>query len=243
MEGKYFEMPFTVLKLCGRWEKLMNGLSSNTPQSPRNAFLDVYGRTVAAFFQVRTEDGLLIALPEQFTARLDVHLKKYLAIGKASLDKTNLHAFLVAGKGPQEGTCISIPEKNCGISLSEFPPHDMERMGEPEFLEWRIENGLSLQGVEFDSEMIMNTDWQDAVSFTKGCFLGQEIAVKVTRRGRPPKRLVRMAFVSEPMRATRGDFEVGEVKSKCLSEKRGKWIAYCSIPNDGLEIDGGKIIG
>ena len=89
-------------------------------------------------------------------------------------------------------------------------------------------------------EMIMNTDWQDAVSFRKGCFLGQEIVAKIANRGKAPRRLARFTFDEEPSEITRNGAEAGELRSKCFSQKLGKWVAYCSIPNDGNGIDGAE---
>ncbi len=240
----YFRLPFVVMKLAGNVEKFNQGVMTNTLAAPRNAFIDIYGRTVAVFYQKFLGGELYVAFNEKYKGKLPGHIKMHLAIGKTKLEPTGLQAYFVAGagQGADEIAGIKIPEKGGYVLLAQNPPQGMQEMNEGQFTLFRLENGISMQGAEFGDEMIMNTDWSDAVSFSKGCFLGQEIMVKVTQRGRPPKRLVRIAFEQEPQKITRGQFEVGEVRSKGFSKTLGKWIAYCSIPNDGLGVDGGSII-
>ncbi len=239
----YYTMPFAVMKLSGNVEKFSQGVMTNTLRAGRNAFIDIYGRIVAVCYQKVSGSGLYIAFNEKYSSKLQSHLAIYLKLGKMSLEPAGMKAYFVSGKSAQEPIAgLKIPEKNSTILLSGTPPAGMRELTENEFNCLRLENGISVQGKEFEDEMIMNTDWSDAVSFTKGCFLGQEIVVKVSQRGKPPKRLVRMIFASEPKKITRGTFEVGEVRSKCFSERRGKWLAYCSIPNDGLGVDGGEIL-
>lgn len=241
----YFKLPFAVMKLTGNVGKFNQGVMTNTLGTGRNAFIDIYGKIVAVFYQKFLGGELYLAFNEKYAQTLQAHLFTYLKIGKAKLEPAGLDAYFVSGKimgYDTGGGGIKIPEKDGYVLLSQNPPADIREMSKREFDIFRLEQGISMQGTEFGHDMIMNTDWQDAVSLSKGCFLGQEIAVKVTQRGRPPKRLVRIAFESEPQKATRDQFEVGEVRSKCFSQKLGKWIAYCSIPNDGLGVDGGTIL-
>ncbi len=216
--------------------------------------------------------GAHITFNKQFLQRFREHAGLHLRLGKVEAKETNLKAFFIAqesenkrsaekeeknGDAPatqlgkphagnletkREAAEIKIPEKGGSILLSENPPQGLRKMGEEGFYCYCLENGVSMQGKEFDSEMIMNTDWKGAVSFTKGCFLGQEITVKIMHRGKPPKRLVRLAFEKEPQSILRNSEPVGEVRSKCFSKKLGKWIAYCSVPNDGLGIDNAEML-
>ena len=57
---------------------------------------------------------------------------------------------------------------------------------------------------------------EDAVDFTKGCFLGQESVAKVRNLGHPPRVLLRVrshAPISPGARVLKGDVPVGEVTS------------------------------
>ena len=53
------------------------------------------------------------------------------------------------------------------------------------FEAWRIEQGLPLQPFDLDDSTIPQEAFleQDAVSFTKGCFIGQELVCRIDSRG------------------------------------------------------------
>lgn len=236
----YFTLPFAVWKITGNYQKFANGISTNTLDKPRNAFLDVYGKIIVAFYQKENNGDWLIAFNEKYTQRLAEHLQKYLPLSKCTKEKTGLAAYFLDSANPvQDG--IKIAEKNSTILLAQNPPNTPQ-MSADEFLAFRLENGISMHGVEFDGEMIMNTDWQNAVCFTKGCFLGQEIVTKITHRGKAPQRLERIEFENEPSEIKSEGAVAGEIKSKAFSKKSGKWIAYCTIANEAAVIDGGRVI-
>lgn len=54
----------------------------------------------------------------------------------------------------------------------------------------RIEAGVPLYGIDMDeNNVVTETNLDDAVSFTKGCYLGQEIIVRIKHRGHVAKKL------------------------------------------------------
>ena len=78
-----------------------------------------------------------------------------------------------------------------------------------------------------------------AISFTKGCYVGQEIIVRVMHRGhgRVARRLIRLAFaVAEvPTRGSKvmvGGQEVGEITSAAHSPKSGTSMAFAYVQRD-----------
>lgn len=55
----------------------------------------------------------------------------------------------------------------------------------------RIEAGIARFGRDVDeTNVIPETNLDDAVSYTKGCYVGQEIIVRIKHRGHPAKKLV-----------------------------------------------------
>jgi len=55
----------------------------------------------------------------------------------------------------------------------------------------RIEAGIACFGRDMDeTNVVPETNLDDAVSFTKGCYVGQEIIVRIKHRGHPAKKLV-----------------------------------------------------
>jgi folate-binding protein YgfZ len=55
----------------------------------------------------------------------------------------------------------------------------------------RVEAGIARFGRDIDeSNVVPETNLDDAVSYTKGCYVGQEIIVRIKHRGHPAKKLV-----------------------------------------------------
>jgi folate-binding protein YgfZ len=84
----------------------------------------------------------------------------------------------------------------------------------------RIELGIPRQGFELDEKIIPQEAFleRDAVSFTKGCFLGQELVCRIDTRGRVNRYLRRLTAIEEgrPPRGSEivsGDKVVGTVTS------------------------------
>ncbi|MBM4262017.1 MAG: aminomethyl transferase family protein [Deltaproteobacteria bacterium] len=54
----------------------------------------------------------------------------------------------------------------------------------------RVENGLARYGVDFDEDnLLLEVGLDDAVSFSKGCYLGQEVVERIRSRGHVNKKL------------------------------------------------------
>ncbi|HIH09567.1 MAG TPA: hypothetical protein HA254_02745 [Candidatus Diapherotrites archaeon] len=235
----YAKMPYSVLRISGNAEKTLNGITSNTLDAPRNAFLDIYGKIVATFYQQRLNGEIFIALPAKSLSASLAHLKPYAAIGKAMVETTQLQAYYLPEEDTMEMPGFKIPERQGCVLIAPNLPMALNQMDDDEFTLLRLERGISMQGIEFENEMIMNTDWKDAVSFSKGCYLGQEIVSKISMRGKPPKKLVRVAFEKEPQNL---NIENSQLLTKAYSKSLGKWIAYCSLPSQIKEVKGGQII-
>jgi tRNA-modifying protein YgfZ len=90
----------------------------------------------------------------------------------------------------------------------------------------RIESGRPRLGIDMGSETIPQEAGinQRAVSFTKGCFVGQETVARLHYKGKPNRHL-RGLRLSEPVeRATEivlGEKPVGRVGSACVSPRLG----------------------
>ena len=64
-------------------------------------------------------------------------------------------------------------------------------VGEETFEILRIEAGIARFGRDMDeTNVIPELNLDDAVSYTKGCYVGQEIIVRIKHRGHPAKKLV-----------------------------------------------------
>lgn len=105
----------------------------------------------------------------------------------------------------------------------------------------RIEAGRPRFGVDMDAETIpLEAGLQDrAISFTKGCYVGQEVIIRVMHRGqgRVARRLVRLTLGGTSVPA-RGEAimahgaRVGEITSAARSPKTGGLIALGYVHRD-----------
>jgi folate-binding protein YgfZ len=92
----------------------------------------------------------------------------------------------------------------------------------------RVEAGIARFGVDIDeTNVVPETNLDDAVSFTKGCYVGQEIIVRIKHRGHPAKKLTGLRFETdaqiEPgavIHSTENQ-EIGRVTSAVISPRRG----------------------
>lgn len=92
----------------------------------------------------------------------------------------------------------------------------------------RVEAGIARFGVDMDdTNVVPDTNLDDAVSYTKGCYVGQEIIVRIKHRGHPAKKLTGLKFETdvqiEPgatINSTENQ-EIGRVTSAVISPQLG----------------------
>jgi folate-binding protein YgfZ len=66
----------------------------------------------------------------------------------------------------------------------------LQPVGREAFEILRIESGVPWPGSEIDETVILNElGWDELVSYTKGCFVGQEIVARIKYRAHPPRLL------------------------------------------------------
>ncbi|HKY45339.1 MAG TPA: glycine cleavage T C-terminal barrel domain-containing protein [Pyrinomonadaceae bacterium] len=84
----------------------------------------------------------------------------------------------------------------------------------------RIEAGIARYGRDMDeTNVVTETNLDDAVSYTKGCYVGQEIIVRIKHRGHVAKKLTGLRF------ETNQPIEAGtSIKSTAFSPTLGKTI-------------------
>jgi tRNA-modifying protein YgfZ len=111
----------------------------------------------------------------------------------------------------------------------------------------RIESGRPRHGIDADQDTIPQEAGlnERAVSFTKGCYVGQETVARLHYKGKPNRhlrglRLAAPAGGGEPIML--GEREVGRVSSACVSPRFGP-IALALVrreasPGDTVDVDG-----
>lgn len=104
----------------------------------------------------------------------------------------------------------------------------------------RLEAGTPRYGVDMDEgNLLLETGLDDAVSFQKGCYLGQEVIERIHSRGHVNKKLTGLILAGETA-AHRGDpiyssdQEIGKITSSRLSPMLKRPIALGYVHRDYL---------
>ncbi|HWS53163.1 MAG TPA: glycine cleavage T C-terminal barrel domain-containing protein, partial [Pyrinomonadaceae bacterium] len=107
----------------------------------------------------------------------------------------------------------------------------------------RVEAGVPRYGVDADDSNVVTevVEEDEAVSYTKGCYVGQEIIARIHWRGHVAKRLAGLVFAREAeppadsrVRESGGAREVGRVTSTAFSPRLRRQIALSVIRYDFL---------
>lgn len=96
----------------------------------------------------------------------------------------------------------------------------------------RIEAGIATEPDDInEGYILLETGRDDAVSYTKGCYLGQEIIARIHWRGQPAKRLMGLRADAEQLPAkgtqliAQDGKKIGEVTSSAWSPRFNKFLA------------------
>ena len=102
----------------------------------------------------------------------------------------------------------------------------------------RIEAGIPRYGVDFtEDNLLLEVGLDHAVSFTKGCYLGQEVVERIRSRGHVNKKLVGLTLEGQEPASPRdvivfADKPVGTITSSVHSPALGKPIAVGYVNKD-----------
>lgn len=95
----------------------------------------------------------------------------------------------------------------------------------------RVEAGIPRYGVDFSEDnLLLEVGIDHAVSFTKGCYLGQEVVERIRSRGHVNKKLCSLLIEGQTS-AHAGDLlqadgkEVGKITSSVISPRLGRPVA------------------
>ena len=115
----------------------------------------------------------------------------------------------------------------------------------------RVEAGIPTWGIDYDrSNLPQETGLDEALNFTKGCYLGQEVVARIHYRGSVNRRLVGLEFDADepPASGSALSFEgrpVGRVGSVAVSPELEGPIGLAVVhrrgaePGTRLEVEGG----
>jgi folate-binding protein YgfZ len=173
---RLYKLPDTVLSIKGNAAGFLNGITSNTVDAPLNAFLNQHGRIIATFRQKNySDDEFLISVPSMAVDNLSKHLERYVKLS---------HVY-IAPSG--QSTFVNLDTVETVWTATDHA----NSISDEEFILLRLHNNIPLMGVDYQAdEFILNVHEYDYVSYSKGCFLGQEPVAKVHNRAQPSRKLI-----------------------------------------------------
>jgi folate-binding protein YgfZ len=128
----------------------------------------------------------------------------------------------------EDGFDIVIDSSRKAELLQTLEAAGAQPVGADTFETLRVEAGIARFGQDMDdTNVVPETNLDDAVSYTKGCYVGQEIIVRIKHRGHPAKKLTGLRFETdrqiEPGAIIRSkeNQEIGRVTSAVISPRLG----------------------
>lgn len=202
-------------------------------QSCEAMFLDAKAHVHAYAWVSRCDsERYLILLPSCRSDRLRSHLDRYLIRERVELKLVPPSVWTV-GRGVSSALTAPVPAFGDGVvaALDAAPPSGSE-MSHDEFERCRIRLRAPLDGVDVDDRNLpQEVDRNDrAISFTKGCYLGQEPVARIDALGRVNWLLRCLSVDGAPPKAgvevMLDDKTVGRVTSSVASPEGSLALAY-----------------
>jgi folate-binding protein YgfZ len=145
-------------------------------------------------------------------------------------DDATVAAVTVTG---QPGVRVFAPSEKAAALARQFEAAGAVAATDEDVRAVRIENGKPRYGEEIrDTSLPQETQQMHAVSFNKGCYLGQEIVERIRAQGRVNKKLTRVTLegdVPAPGTKMTLDGAEAEVMSAVMSPESGGVVALAYV--------------
>jgi folate-binding protein YgfZ len=185
------------------------------------ACVSVQGRVVAVLHLLPHSEGILAVLPRELIPGLQERLRRFVLRSKVKIEDLSDEWWVAGLRAPEELAAAALTppaprsyleDSRIGVAAisadrcwvvgpaTALEPRGIRNESEEHALAWRladIRDGLP-QIHAATSEMfiaqMLNLDLIDAISFSKGCYTGQEIIARTQHRGRIKRRMFRLAL-------------------------------------------------
>jgi len=217
------------------------------------AWLTPQGRMITDLRIFRRTDDVIVSVPIELTAVLAARFDSLLfsedvQIADVTSEVPQVTVIALGGESP-----------NLQEDVLYEPPPGVPELSSQEYEAMRIEAGIAKWGIDMTEDTIPLEAGllARAISQNKGCYVGQEVIIRVLHRGggRVAKRLMRIVFepgatfpsgepVPEPGASIDVDgVSVGAVTSAALSAVSGRVVALGYVKRDHAEAGTAVLIG
>jgi folate-binding protein YgfZ len=227
-----------------------NGFLIDTEDSTREAVMKLIERfTLAGDFKVAELSGETAELSVQGAAAAEI-LAKVVGARAAELERQKSSTLDFAGAAvtlirathtAEDGFDVFVNRDHLAALHDALTNAGARAISEETFETLRIEAGVPRYGIDMDeTNVVTETNLDDAVSFTKGCYVGQEIVIRIKHRGHVAKKLAGVVLegaASSPRNAkivAADGREIGRVTSSTFSPRLDRAIALAYLKYDHL---------
>ena len=251
----------------------LNGLITNDiKNATENSWLPavfptVQGRLIGAVRILRSDSGFLIDTESASHEAVLKTISRFTMAGDFQVSDVSDEIALLSVQGKRAGEVIQTVdgvvirathtgEDGYDVLTTDPLTEKLVAAGaqivSPETFEvLRIEAGIARHGKDMDeTNVVLETNLEDAVSYTKGCYVGQEIIVRIKHRGHVAKKLTGLKFeadVREPVITSEDGKEIGRITSSTYSPKLESHIALGYVRYEylaaGTKVKAGAISG
>lgn len=200
------------------------------------AFLTPQGKYLVDFFAIAHEGGILLDVDAAHTADFIKRLSLYRLRSKVTIDDVSSAFHIVAHWGGA-GPGFADP-RWAGLGTRELK-NGAAAAGGDDYVSWQMRNGVPAADDFLRERTPMleaNMDILNALSWDKGCYMGQELTARTHYRGLVKKRYLPLRFAHDvhftaETAVKAGDKTVGHIR-RCH-----KNYAIASMMLDSLGVD------
>ena len=217
--------------------------------------LNPQGRIQADLHLLCLADRFLIDTDPGLREKVQQHIRRYIIADQVELEDVSAQTSSIGVEGPAaEGLKLAAGDYTIApFTVTGQPGYriycskdskaaliaQLESLGAKEATAEdarvvRIENGKPLYGEDIrDTTLPQETQQMQAISFNKGCYLGQEIVERIRAQGRVNKKLERLELDNTQPPATGTKLQVNgreaEITSSVYSPHLGKVVALAFV--------------
>lgn len=257
----YFALTRGLIAVWGREAiQFLDGMVSNDMKTLADgaemlaAFPNAQGRLIAVVRVLRQGDRYLFETEAATREKVFQNLFRFTFAGDFFVEdlSENYEHLEVFGSGSPAiaGSLTFSGGSSSGVFLPlamadefrrEFAANGAVEISDDLYETLRIENGTPKYGVDMDETTIVpELGLDDMISYTKGCYIGQEIIARIHFRGHVAKRLIGLTFEegwteagAEELAAADGK-NAGRITSSTYSPGFGRYIALAFVRYDYL---------
>ncbi|MDA8015116.1 MAG: hypothetical protein MPK09_05845 [Gammaproteobacteria bacterium] len=202
-----------------------------------NAYCNPKGRVIAALRLIPRAEGFWLVAPAELADKLILRLKMFVLRAKVEIARSQSPLFGAINCNGEDGISHAELDGDTAVSRKFLLGAPAEKPAEKTDAFWRLADILAglpqvyAPTAEQFLPQAINLDLTGGVSFTKGCFPGQEIVARLRHRGKVKQRMFALFLPDAPPPAPGAP-----LLAEDSEQKIGQVV-------DAVACDGGSIAG